>query len=478
MKLTMKRLLGVILAVAVAGGVLGMVAMANTANNDGPTVTYDAAAETFTFSEETTQTVDGTHWAVDLFNGKFKDMYPGDTATETIQIKVANEASLGQYDHLRIYVDADIFNEETNPNAKPYGETNTYYNKDYKTLLEQGGKNIVFTVKDSNTGNSCSATLTDLAPTGTKVLIADYKRSESKATTTDLEVSLEIKPEAGNEIAGLVAMLDWVFTADVVTETPDTPPGGGGGGGPTPPEIIPDEDVPLAPIPSVLNGDDHFAYVVGYPDGTVKPEGNVTRAETSTMLYRLLKPTWRDIYFTDQNSFSDVEKALWFNKAVSSMANGEYVNGYPDGTFQGNKHITRAEFVTIMVRFLEEDTTYDNPFSDIGSHWAKEYILKAVGAGWIDGYPDGTFRPNNEITRAEAMKIINSVLHRGVNETSELGQPQHLFPDNSDPGKWYYYEVIEATNDHEYEGERPDENWTRNAIDYFYDIVKYERPEA
>lgn len=250
------------------------------------------------------------------------------------------------------------------------------------------------------------------------------------------------------------------------------------GGGPKPPEIIPEEDVPLAPIPSVLNGDDHFAYVEGYPDGTVKPEGNVTRAETSTMLYRLLKPTWRDIYFTDQNSFSDVEKALWFNKAVSSMANGEYVNGYPDGTFQGNKHITRAEFVTIMVRFLEEDTTYDNLFSDIGSHWAKEYILKAVGAGWIDGYPDGTFRPNNEITRAEAMKIINSVLHRGVNETSELGQPQHLFPDNSDPGKWYYYEVIEATNDHEYEGERPDENWTRNAIDYFYDIVKYERPEA
>lgn len=252
---------------------------------------------------------------------------------------------------------------------------------------------------------------------------------------------------------------------------------GGGGGGPRPrPTPIPDEDVPLAPIPDALNGVDHFAYVKGYPDGTVKPEGNVTRAETSTMLYRLLKPTWRDIYFTDQNSFSDVEKALWFNKAVSSMANGEYVNGYPDGTFQGNKSITRAEFVTIMIRFLGEDPIEENPFTDIGNHWAKDYILTAVGAGWIDGYPDGTFQPNALITRAEAMKIINSVLHRGVNETSELGNFIN-FPDN-EAGKWYYYEVLEAVNDHEHEGERPNENWTSNSVDYFYDIVKYEHPGA
>ena len=268
-----------------------------------------------------------------------------------------------------------------------------------------------------------------------------------------------------------------VTGGDVITITAHFTRSGGGGGGPRPrPTPIPDEDVPLAPIPDALNGVDHFAYVKGYPDGTVKPEGNVTRAETSTMLYRLLKPTWRDIYFTDQNSFSDVEKALWFNKAVSSMANGEYVNGYPDGTFQGNKSITRAEFVTIMIRFLGEDPIEENPFTDIGNHWAKDYILTAVGAGWIDGYPDGTFQPNALITRAEAMKIINSVLHRGVNETSELGNFIN-FPDN-EAGKWYYYEVLEAVNDHEHEGERPNENWTSNSVDYFYDIVKYEHPGA
>ena len=198
--------------------------------------------------------------------------------------------------------------------------------------------------------------------------------------------------------------------------------GGGGGGGrvpvtPTDPTdpgtTIIDEDVPLAPIPEGLNGTDHFAYI----------------------------------------------------------------KGYPDGTFLGDNAITRAEFVTIMVRFLNEEYTGENPFSDIDGHWAKDYILAAVGAGWINGYPDGTFMPDAYITRAEAMKIINSVLHRGVNASSELGNFIN-FPDNDEPSKWYYYEVIEASNDHEYEGSRPDENWTSNSVDYFYDIVKYEHPEV
>lgn len=235
--------------------------------------------------------------------------------------------------------------------------------------------------------------------------------------------------------------------------------------------------MPLAPIPDGLNGLDHFAYVYGYPDGTVQPMGNITRSETATMLYRLLSPKWRDVCFTDQNDFSDVYVTDWYNKAVSSMANGEYVVGYPDGTFQANNAITRAEFVTIMVRFLDEEMTSENPFTDISGHWAKDYILAAVAAGWIDGYPDGTFMPDKPITRAEAMKIINSVLHRGVDDSSSLGDFIN-FPDNQDKSMWYYYEVLEAVNDHEYEGSRPNENWTRNSIDYFYDIVKYEHPSV
>lgn len=236
-----------------------------------------------------------------------------------------------------------------------------------------------------------------------------------------------------------------------------------------------DNDTPLTPIPDTLNGKDHFAYVQGYPDNTVRPENNITRAETATMLYRLLTPTWRDVYFTDRNDFTDVTQNLWYNKAVSSMTNGEFIIGYPDNTFKGNNKITRAEFVTIMVRFLNEETTQKNPFTDIDNHWAKDYIITAAGAGWIDGYPDATFNPNKPITRAEVMKIINSVLHRGVNETSKLKDFKN-FPDNLDTDSWYYYEILEAVNDHEYVGKRPNENWTRNAVDYVYDIEKYEYP--
>ncbi len=232
---------------------------------------------------------------------------------------------------------------------------------------------------------------------------------------------------------------------------------------------------PLPAIPIQLNGEDHFAYVQGYPDGTVRPENNITRAETATMFYRLLTPEYRDRVFTAQNDFSDVAKAAWFNKAVSSMANGEFILGYPDGTFMGDKSITRAEFVTVLVRFLDAPETADNPFSDVAGHWAEDYIIAAVAAGWVDGYPDGSFKPDTPITRAEAMKIINTVLHRGVNESSELGDYIN-FPDNGDATKWYYYEVIEATNNHEYEGSRPEENWLGNTVDYIYDIAKYENP--
>jgi uncharacterized repeat protein (TIGR02543 family) len=242
----------------------------------------------------------------------------------------------------------------------------------------------------------------------------------------------------------------------------------GGGGGPTPRPIDPE------PVPLDL-ATDHYAYVEGYEDGTVKPDGSITRAETATMIYRLLTIDRRDEVFTDQNDYSDVDVAKWYNKAVSSMTNGEYVNGYPDGTFKANRTITRAEFVTILVRFLEGQRNGENPFSDVSGHWAEDYIVTAVQAGWIDGYPDGTFRPNEAISRAEAMKIMNSVLHRGVNEESELGDYIN-FPDNSDPSQWYYFEIIEAVNSHEAENERPDENWIANECEFHYDIDKYERP--
>ena len=214
--------------------------------------------------------------------------------------------------------------------------------------------------------------------------------------------------------------------------------------------------------PADLNGDDHAAYVHGYTDGTVKPDNNVTRAETAAMLYRLLTERRRNEIQTTSNSFSDVSADDWYNASVSAMANGRYIAGYPDGTFGGNKNITRAEFAAMLVRFIGVQNE-DCSFTDLSrDHWAYGCIATATKAGWVAGYTDGTFKPEQPITRAEAMTIINRVLNRGVNEKSEL-MNFRLWPDN-DPSAWYYYEVIEASNEHEYTGSRPSENWTSLRI--------------
>ena len=228
--------------------------------------------------------------------------------------------------------------------------------------------------------------------------------------------------------------------------------------------------------PTDLNGKDHIAYVVGFVDGTVRPGSNITRAETVTMLYRLLTAERRDEIFTKNNTFSDVTADLWYNKAVSSMTNGGYIKGYEDGTFGGSRSITRAEFVAMLARFIGLDDNASCSFVDVKTnHWAYRYIATATQAGWINGYTDGTFKPDQPITRAEAMTIINRVLNRGVDSKSSLVDIQH-FPDNNDTSKWYYYEVIEATNQHKYTGTRPSENWTSMNTDYVYDIEKYEKP--
>ncbi|MBQ2678663.1 MAG: S-layer homology domain-containing protein, partial [Firmicutes bacterium] len=162
--------------------------------------------------------------------------------------------------------------------------------------------------------------------------------------------------------------------------------------------------------------------------------------------------------------------------AVSSMENGGYVYGYPDGYFRGGNAITRAEFATMLVQFFGTNNATCN-FSDVkATHWAYKYIATASSYGWVVGYEDGTFRPDQAITRAEAVTIINHILERGVCAESELGDFTN-FDDNTNAGAWYYYEIIEAANDHLYEGHAPNENWTANEIPgYYYDVNKYERP--
>jgi len=231
--------------------------------------------------------------------------------------------------------------------------------------------------------------------------------------------------------------------------------GGGGGGSHKPTVTIPDD------VPTGLNGDDHFAYIVGYPNGNVEPNGNITRAEVATIFFRLLTEEVRTANSTQSNSLSDVTRGQWFNHAVSTLSSMGIVKGHNDGTFAPNAPITRAEFAAIAARFDDKNTDTSSKFTDIASHWAKNEIGIAANKGWINGYPDGTFRPNQYITRAEAMTLVNRVLNRLPENSSDLLDSMIKWPDNSDASAWYYLAVQEATNSHYYKTkENKFEKWT------------------
>ena len=214
-------------------------------------------------------------------------------------------------------------------------------------------------------------------------------------------------------------------------------------------------------VPDMLNGDDHDAYVIGYPDGNVHPQGNISRAETATIFFRLLKADTRDGNLTAENIFADVVNGKWFNKAVSTMAKLGIVKGRSAETFAPDAPITRAEFAAICARFNTKPTNTSNSFSDISGHWAEAEIERAVAFGWIAGYPDGTFRPDTYITRAEAMTMINRVLCRMPQSEKDLLRTMVVWPDNK-PTDWYYLAVQEATNSHEFERKGAvNETWTK-----------------
>ena len=215
-----------------------------------------------------------------------------------------------------------------------------------------------------------------------------------------------------------------------------------------PPVDIEDPDVPLADLPG-LNTVDHYAYIAGYEDGTVRPNNNITRAEVATIFFRLFTDEYRATFWATTNSFSDVTVGAWFNNAVSTTANAGIVNGYPDGSFKPNNKITRAEFAAIAARFLSEEYVGPDLFTDISGHWAAEYINRAANAGWINGYPDGSFHPDAYITRAEAMTLVNNMLGRAPHRDHML-EDMVKWPDNPETA-WYYEAVQEATNGHDYD---------------------------
>lgn len=227
-----------------------------------------------------------------------------------------------------------------------------------------------------------------------------------------------------------------------------------------------------------LNTKDHYGYIIGYPvdyytgqpttDQTkkpVRPEGKITRAEVATIYFRMLTDESRTKFWSQSNSYSDVKTGDWFNNAVSTLSNAGIIAGYEDGSFRPNGYITRAEFATIAARFF--DVTYNGKdlFPDISGHWAKDYINQAANKGFVNGYEDGTFKPDRNITRAEAVTLVNRTLDRHPDK-NHFTKDMLVWPDNMDQTKWYYADMQEATNSHTYQmKENSDktkyENWTK-----------------
>ena len=208
-----------------------------------------------------------------------------------------------------------------------------------------------------------------------------------------------------------------------------------------------------------LNTRDHFAYVQGYPDGTVKPAGSITRAEVAAILFRLMDADSRSLYYSTASGFRDVDSTKWYNTYVATLNNAGVITDSRTGYFRPNDAITRAELAAMLAQFAEKKSAAIY-FSDVSAgYWAANAIALTANLGWINGYPDGTFGPDKTVTRAELMAMVNRATGRAPESTSALLSGMKTWKDNADTARWYYLDVQEATNSHTYLG-APTETWT------------------
>ena len=264
-----------------------------------------------------------------------------------------------------------------------------------------------------------------------------YDQSGEKQTPNSslyTNLSATLKPVNSNGVKGA----DEAFLKPTVSYTIKGSSGGHSGGTVT----IPDD------VPTGLNGKDHYAYVVGYPDGMVYPQKNITRAEVATIFFRLLEDETREANMTKSNSYNDMKDGAWYTCAVSTLSKMGIIKGYEDGSFKPDASISRAEFAAIAARFDPDGDTTPATFSDVSSHWAKDEISIAANHGWIKGYEDGSFKPDQKITRAETMTLVNRVLKRLPETKDDLHKDMKTWPDNQNESAWFYLAVQEATNSH------------------------------
>ena len=329
--------------------------------------------------------------------------------------------------------------EEEFPNLKDDNDEVTLY-----AVWKEQSVTIGYEPNDAELGSVSSASETVDAVTGTaKGSIAQPKSGARfdgwySADGTLLSKELTFVPTKKDGAVWQGTTYYARFSAKRSPSTPSTP-------------AKPDETKPtLAPIPEMLNGEDHYAYLLGYEDGTVRPNGSISRAEVATVLFRLLKDDVRAQNLTKDNACSDVSGTAWYAAAVSTLSKMGVISGYPDGTFRPNAPITRAEFAAMIARFDETAKSADTPFTDISGHWAENAIGKAYGNGWVEGSSKTVFCPESNLTRAETATLLNRVLHRLPEKESDLLANQIVWPDNPETF-WGYLAIQEATNSHEYE---------------------------
>jgi hypothetical protein len=278
------------------------------------------------------------------------------------------------------------------------------------------------------------------------------KFSLSKGESIDLKYSLYMDINAGNELQSITAYMPiYINLMEYIDDD----------------ENDDDDDDDVVIIDDVdidkLNRTDHFQYIQGYPDNTVRPEGLITREEVAAVFYRLLDPVYRSSILTENESFNDVDAGRWSIKHIATLSNGKVIEGYPDGSFKPGNPITRAELASIASRFDKLSTLQGNSFSDIEGHWAIDYINSAAAKGWVNGYPDGTFKPDQYITRAEFVTLVNNVLGRKVHKDYILENIK-TFSDLKED-MWYYEAMVEAINSHIHE---QDENMSEVWIEIIY----------
>ena len=394
-----RRIISVVAIFLMVALLAGLMTMFAAASDDNPEVVYDHRFLRFEFRNTQPYTVGKSDRQYpDLFKD-FKDMMPGDSITQTITVGARNLEGGYAYITLRTeYDNGDLTDSELE-------DYNTLMNSPYVTLTVTCGDRVL----DSGTLEQGA-------------LLGKFYEGDE----VELEVTLSIDINAGNELADLQAGIGWVFLTEYYELSDPSDP----------PELDP--------------GNDHYAYIIGMPDGLVHPEWTITRAEVATIFFRMLTEEMREQYWSKVNPYYDVLPDAWYNNAISTLTRAGIVTGRPGNVFEPMANITRAEVAAMAVRFFGDTNVEvgdEDAFPDIADSWANYEINLAYALGLIQGTDEGLFEPDREITRAETMTIINRVLNREPHKDHLL--PDMIeWPDNMDTTKWYYEDVQEATNSH------------------------------